>query len=364
MKIVMAGRGPYDYAMNAAKGWGGAEKQQWLLARELVERGHEVVITVLTNEPDTIQPEIDGVRFVTRPNTNLVREIWHVFQEEKPDWYYWRSAQAFFGPTVLLAHMAGVRTIYSCAFDMDCIPHKALTRRKKLWYLYKLGLDRTNRIFVQHKNQMQLLTNGYRGKASQVNNIVEMPHTVLPEQGYVSWVSAAFRTPKRPDLMIEIARTMPDVRFVVCGAPTSHRATLEYGEAIVQQLKALPNVDYRGHVTPQEAFNIIAQSRVMLSTSEAEGFPNTMLEAWSGKTPVVALGVDPGDVIVEHKTGYVTETVEQATEKLYNLLNDPVHRQQIGINGYNYVANNHSKAHVYDQFTRSLGVHDAELALA
>lgn len=355
MKMLIYERGPYAHAINATEAWGGAEKQQWVLSRELVRRGHEVTIVVNTNEPDDVLPEVEGVRFVTVPMGNSIPKLYRVLQQEKPDWYYRRTAQASLGPAVMVAKSLGVRAVYACAFDTDTIPQRALSRQKRLWYLYKLGLDLSDRILVQHIHQMNMLAPGYRYKANQVNNIVDLPEERPVKQNYVAWVVAALRTTKRPELLIEVAKALPDVTFVVCGVPKAHRGTLEYGNKIVEEFGKLPNIDYRGSVPPEEARRIISESQVFLSTSSGEGFPNTMLEAWSGYTPVISMDLDPGSVIAKYNNGLVVDSVDAFVNALSKLLDDADYRQQLGDNGRNYVESEHTAGRVYEQFKTALG---------
>ena len=105
------------------------------------------------------------------------------------------------------------------------------------------------------------------------------------------------RQPKRPDLLVEIAKKMPNTRFVIGGGPSLHRSPRGYGERIIEDLRALPNVEYVGQVPPEKAEQIIADAAVLLSTSDIEGFPNTFTQAWASGTPVVSLTVDPDNVI-------------------------------------------------------------------
>src|SRR5437773_6238472 len=107
---------------------------------------------------------------------------------------------------------------------------------------------------------------------------------------YVAWVGM-LRQPKRPDVLIEIARKAPGTRFVVCGASSTHRSPPGYGERIVETLCTLKNVDYIGYVAPEKAHQVMADASILLSTSDEEGFPNTFLQAWSSGTPVVSLKV-------------------------------------------------------------------------
>lgn len=354
MKLLIFGRGPYAHAINSAEAWGGAEKQQWLISKELVKRGHEVVIVVNTDDPDSIKPEVQGVRFITCPRGNSIPKLFRIFGEEQPDWYYHRTATYALGPINFVAKIRGVQSVYACAFDKDCIPRQALSSRKWMWPLYKWGLDLADRIFVQHPHQMSLLSQEYQEKAQQVNNIVEVPDETYAKEGYVAWMAAALRHTKRPHLLIEIAKAMPDTNFVVCGAPTHHRSSIEYGEQIIKDLKTVPNIDYRGSVPIKEAYQIIARSAVLLSTSSGEGFPNTMLEAWSSYTPVVSLDVDPGGVVDEHELGYVTHSVNETVMKLGGLMENPAELERLGSNGYTYVSQKHSPQHVCDQLEQAL----------
>lgn len=95
----------------------------------------------------------------------------------------------------------------------------------------------------------------------------------------VVWM-AVIRPGKRPDLLIEIARRLPTIRFIVGGAPSLSHWDASIIDDIMRQLRSLPNVDYRGHVAPSEALRIIGEASLFLSTSDGEGFPSVFLEAW------------------------------------------------------------------------------------
>ena len=89
------------------------------------------------------------------------------------------------------------------------------------------------------------------------------------------------RQPKRPDLLIEIAKRLPQIKYVVCGGtqPTDHhRDTVRQSS---NDFVELSNIEFRGQVAPVEAERVIAEAAVLLCTSDQEGFPNTFLQAWS-----------------------------------------------------------------------------------
>ena len=102
------------------------------------------------------------------------------------------------------------------------------------------GLSRTDRIFVQHTGQLAGLPSRWRSKASVLpkvcvsesngNLLFAMPHFERPK--YVAWVGTLIQF-KRPDILTELARNAPGIRFVVCGGPSN--SALGYGERIVHQ---------------------------------------------------------------------------------------------------------------------------------
>jgi glycosyltransferase involved in cell wall biosynthesis len=162
------------------------------------------------------------------------------------------------------------------------------------------------------------------------------------------------RQPKRPDILLELARRMPGTRFVVCGGPSDHRSPPGYGEQMAAALRTLPNVDFLGQVSPARAQDIIAGAGVLLSTSEEEGFPNTFLEAWSSGTPVVSLSVDPDNQLRRVGLGALSGSVDALAADLESLLRSPDRRDQIALRAREHVAQSHSQTVVVAAFQRAL----------
>ena len=262
----------------------GAERQQWLLGRALAASGWRVTFGVQEGLSSGRRAEIDGMEFVGIGGDGALAAWRRFLFEERPDWCYWRGAYHLLGAGVEIAKLAGVHTVFAAAFDSDVEPRRALTMRRRWWPLYAWGLTRADKILVQHQGQLTGLAKRWRSKADIVYSIAGPVSAMKPHaerKPYVAWVGQ-LRRPKRPDLLIEIARNSPGTRFLVCGGATDHRSAPGYGERIQQMLRAVPNVDYRGFVEPGKAEQVIADASVLLSTSDAEGFPNTFLQALGG----------------------------------------------------------------------------------
>jgi glycosyltransferase involved in cell wall biosynthesis len=356
MKIVFVNEGIYAYASGDPDAVGGAERQQWHLARALAATGWSVTVGAREALKTGERQVIEGVDFVGISGSQVLL-AWHrLLSSERPQWLIWKGASHLWGPLVEIAKRAGARTIFHTAFDNDVYPRRGLFRRRHWWPLYAWGLARTDKIFLQHQGQLSELAPSWRSKAYMLPAIAGRIGAVKPHferAKYVAWV-AMLRQPKRPDVLIKIARKAPAIQFVVCGGPSTHRSPPGYSQRIAEALCALPNIEYRGQVTPDQAMQVIADAAVLLSTSEEEGFPNTFLQAWSSGTPVVSLRIDPDRIIQELRLGTVSGSIEDTIAETNSLLASPQQREEIAGRARQYVVERHSEAPVILAFERAI----------
>jgi glycosyltransferase involved in cell wall biosynthesis len=160
------------------------------------------------------------------------------------------------------------------------------------------------------------------------------------------------RRPKRPDLLIDIARRLPSVRFVACGGPTTFATQEAYTRDVVAKLQAQPNIDFLGKVSREKSLQAIADAALLLSTADVEGFPNTFLEAWCCGTPIVSLSADPDGVIKRQGLGSVVGDPERAAAEITRLLSSPQSRDEIAHRTQDHVATAHSESAAVNAFER------------
>jgi glycosyltransferase involved in cell wall biosynthesis len=155
-------------------------------------------------------------------------------------------------------------------------------------------------------------------------------------------------------LLIEIARKLPAIRFVVCGGPSTLMSAPDYSGRIIDELGRTANVEYLGQVPPEKAHKLIAEAALLLSTSDTEGFPNTFVQAWSNGTPVVSLKVDPDHNIQRLGLGTVSGNTEGAALDIAALIDSANRREAIGRRARAFIIENHSAATVVGRFERAL----------
>lgn len=348
MKIVYANDVVYKYAIGDSSASGGAERYGWYLMRALAHAGWSVTIGVYTLPKGATQV-VDGVRFLgLSRRAHFLLDWYTLLRSERPDWCFYQCADHLWGPMVEIARWLGIRTAWSTMHDLDVQPRKAMMRRPKWWFLHAWGLRRSDIIFLQHHGQRDFLPVVWHKKTFLLPGIVLLPSDAITSQRErketVAWV-AVIRPPKRPDLLVEIARRLPTIQFVVCGAPTSGFWWVGKEEELARimgQLRTLPNVDYRGHVDPAQVLKVIGESSLLLSTSDGEGFPSVFLEAWAAGTPVVSLQIDPDQKISKGGLGAVTGTVESSVDALTVLMSSVERRQHMGIMARKHVEDVHN----------------------
>jgi glycosyltransferase involved in cell wall biosynthesis len=361
MKLVYVNDVVYAYATGDPSANGGAERYGWHLMHALANAGWSVTIGVHELLQEGEERQIDGVRFLGIGQGEGLQFLlaWYRFlKKERPDWCFWQCANHLWGPAAEIARWLGVRTVFSTMHDLDVQPRKALMRRKNWWPLYQWGLCRSEIIFVQHEGQRSFLPPTWQTRTYLLPGIVSLPVTYRPHSernGTVAWV-AVIRPAKRPDLLVEIARRLPTIRFSVCGAPQ-----YKYWEAgeiknIIGQLQSLPNVDYRGHVAPEQTLKVIGDASVLLSTSDGEGFPSVFLEAWAAGTPVVSLTIDPDHKIRKGELGVVADTIERAVDAVCSLMTDPERRQEMGTRARRHVEDAHSPVSAVRAFEAAVAI--------
>jgi hypothetical protein len=134
-----------------------------------------------------------------------------------------------------------------------------------------------------------------------------------------------------------IAR-LEDTTFELVGEATDME-----GAEIVSMLRALPNVVLHGQLERRATIERIASARALLNASPLEGFPNTFIEAWALRTPVISLSVDPEGLIRENRLGYVCDGDLDALERLLSRDSYELDLDRIR----EYAIRNHSSEHAW-----------------
>jgi glycosyltransferase involved in cell wall biosynthesis len=337
---------------------GGAERQQLLIADELVARGYRVSFVVLDHgQPDgehvrgirlfkcyEAEAGVPKLRFFHPRLTGL----WRAMARADADIYYQRGAGA---ETGLIAHWCRGHArafIFGVANDTTCLPVSPVLPRRSERVLFRYGVRHADAVIAQSVRQQRLLA-GTFGIAATV---IRSCHAPLPEPvdssgdpsrrvkpGGVLWAGRLSRE-KRPEWLIGLAEDLPECQFTVVG---QCNAGSGYGRDLTRRLASLPNVRWSGYVPYPRMQALYRQTEVVLCTSESEGFPNVFLEAWSCGRPVLST-VDPDDVVSTFQLGRVATDYPAIREQLATLPTERALWEAAGRRGAEYVRQHHATA--------------------
>src|SRR5713101_761991 len=345
---------------------GGAEVQQSILARALVRAGYRVSMICF----DFGQPQrvlLDGVMVLKayRPDAGLrvlrfihprITTLWRAMRAVDADVYYQRCSAMQTALVAVFCRSYGKRSIFASACDLDFVPGRQPIRYLRDRWLFERGLARVDRIVVQNVTQQQNCRANYGRESTQIPSCYELPDGASPRTGdCVLWVaSMRERDYKRPELFLELARRLPQRRFVMIGGADGASRRNTYFERIREAATSIPNVEFTGFLPLARVEPYFDQARVLVNTSVHEGMPNTFLQGWARGVPTVAF-VDTGARLRGEPLYRVVERVEEAAGEVERLFTDEAHWARASARCREYFGSTHSTSKVLERFEELLG---------
>jgi glycosyltransferase involved in cell wall biosynthesis len=310
---------------------GGAEVQQLILARGLIGKGYRVSLICM----DYGQPDkciVDGITVyrchAPREGIPVIRflhprltTVWSAMKRANADIYYQRTCGALTGIVAAFCRRYQRKFIFAAAHDFDFDPQLPLIRYARDRALYRWGLQCADVVLTQSNYQLESCKIHFGRLALQLSNCYAPPDTASSDPlGYVLW-AATMRKWKRPELFMDIAEKLPQIRFRMVGGPDDR----EYYEHLRRRALSIQNLQFGGFIPFVRIEQEFDGARVFVNTSESEGFPNTFLQAWSRAIPTVAFIDIQGPALPALQKAY---SIEQMTGTVFQLMtNDGLWRE-------------------------------------
>lgn len=294
---------------------GGAEYQAYLLAKRL-KKTVKVCFAFRNHYDKPPVSEADGFGLyairpypVNRLDDIFIREmprLSRIMAKVKPDIIYIRGGNAFGAAAAHHARKKGIKTIWHIAHDRDLIPpDPKLLLSNPVGFSHKkiieYGLVHSDTIIAQTRHQSDNLWKHYRRRC---DSIIPNWHPVPPPPAAkgasplkVVWI-ANFRPFKQPQIFIRLKEALggqSDACFIMIGRNTA------YPDLVTAAQKA--GIDTRGELSNHAVNTLLAESHLLINTSQMEGFSNTFIQAWIRNVPVLSLGADPDHILARGKIG-------------------------------------------------------------
>ena len=341
---------------------GGESVQQTLLARAFAELGLQVS-TVVKDYGQQDEEVIGAIHVLKtyRPGAGLpvlrflhprMSSVWRALGKADADVYYQSCAGALTGIVAEFCRQRGKIFVFRIAHDSDCLPGQQLIQYWRDRKIYEYGLRHAHLIAAQGTRQVDLLRDNYRLESVPVNMAVELPTGSDPVNRDIDvlWVNN-LRPFKRPELAIALARSLPNRRVVMIGGPAPGME--DYYERVRDEARQVANLEFRGALPYAQVNQEMLRAKVFVNTSESEGFPNSFLQAWVRKVPVVSY-FDPDGLIRQHGLGGVPGTPDEMVRMVENLLTEDALRRDVGSRAEAFVVARYAPASVASRYLELL----------
>ena len=336
---------------------GGAEVQQNLFAKALVKKGFQVSMICMDHGQDE-ELVIDGVRIIKayQPNAGIpllrffhprLSSIWKGMKQANADIYMQLSAGMLTGVVTAFCKLNNKKSIFYAASDADFRKNPThIKYRRDLW-LYQYGVRHADKILIQNPNQQRLCKLMYNRDSVQVPNVYALPESATNNpNGYILWVST-IRQLKRPELFLELAKLFPQYQFKMVGGVSSSDEMLY--QSIKTQADVLTNIEFVGFVPYSKVDSYFDGARLVINTSDYEGFPNAFLQAWARKIPTVSF-FDCGARADDQSVGFIVETLDEMSHVVEKLMTDDMEWRAQGVRCQAHFIENNSIEHGIDLY--------------
>ncbi len=337
---------------------GGAELQVALLAAELAKRGHQVTI-VGGDHGQPADRTLQGMRLRTggRFHTGGLLDtlralpvVLRIVAEEKPDytlilgWTTW----------LFFLHVAKpllrTKLVFICGLDTE-VNGVFRAQNPARGALFEYGVRHADLRLAMTDDQREQFHRAGQDCGLYRNLILPRiaPRKTAKDLALL-WV-ARCQPIKRPHLFLDLAARLPEERCVMI-CPDEDRALWE---SLESRARTLPNVEFLRRVPYHEIQEWYDRAQIFVNTSEAEGFPNSFIQAAQGGAAILSLAVDPDMVLTRYGAGLCAGgDVENFFREAARLLGDPAALSALQNQASQFVTELHDNAKNVDAFLSGL----------
>ncbi len=338
---------------------GGAEVQQVLIAKELRRYGFDISFVVGDYGQKAIET-INNMRVIKSFKNFYSNRLYRVlrfipdmislFQSLKTadaEIYYLRCPIFLLGQVTLFCKIYKRKLIFSATKDLDTQKDYIASFLFPINYLVLYGIIHADIIVAQNKYQKENFQKNFRRESIVIKNGVSISDFLIKRnRSFVLWVGRVIKW-KRPELFLDLAKGIKEASFKIISIPDRDKS---YNERIKQEADKIPNLEYKKFVPYEEIIQYFNEALLFVNTSSHEGFPNTFLQAWANKTPVVSLEIDPDEVICKNKLGFHSGTFEQMVKDVKLIIKNENLRREMGDNARKYVEKEHNVKRIAQQY--------------
>jgi glycosyltransferase involved in cell wall biosynthesis len=272
---------------------GGAEVDLYFLATEFARDCEFEVSCVVADYGQNDVEKIEDVTVIKSLNfrknvLNSLLRTWRALKQANADVYVMKCASAGVALVALFCKKFSRTFVYRTAHRHECdgtyLRQHFLTGRMFAW-----GLHQAKAVFTQNKTDSANLHATIGVPSTPVPNGHRLPPVHHQTRETILWVGRDHPI-KQPELFLELARAVPGEQFImICQNPAKDR----HFQNLTAEAGKIPNLQFIEHVPFNQIDAYFQRTKVFVSTSIAEGFPNTFIHSCKSSVAILSLNVNP-----------------------------------------------------------------------
>ncbi len=341
------------FNINSIESFGGATAQLYNIARELHNYEELIVYSLISDYPEIYFPDSDKFTFIRtfKNSDSPLKKIitYHKkIREMRPDVVIQRGLTVFSCLLAIYCKLFRIKFIFMFAHDREI--RGRYQKNNKRCLLFKLLLNYTSILVVQSNFQKGYLDEKYNRQCMIVRSGYEINKVNSHEKKTILWVGR-LEPWKRPEKFIRLAEHFPDEIFIMI-APKI-KGYENYADKIYKMAAGSKSIEVISFVHFQEIDSYYREAKLFVNTSEAEGFPNTFVQAFKNSTPVLSLNVDPDHILEKYHCGYCCGDDDSLMSKyMMQLINDNKKYSLMSQNSFKYAEENHDIKKLANELVR------------
>jgi glycosyltransferase involved in cell wall biosynthesis len=325
---------------------GGAEVDLYYLATEFARDDNFEVSSVVADYGQGDVETIEGVTLIKsldfqKNAINGLLRTWRALKKADADIYMMKCASAGVPLVATFCKLHRRIFVYRLAHQFES-NGTYVRRHPILGRLFNWSLRRADAVFAQNVTDEANLARTAGVSSRAIPNGHRLGSVQKQNRDMILWVGRDDPL-KKPKLFLELARAFPDEHFtMICQTLIKNR---HYAD-LISEADKIPNLKFIRHVPFNQIDSCFQRAKVFVSTSEAEGFPNTFIHACKCGTPILSLSVNPDDFLGRHRCGFCADGDWDSFVRMFRELLIPQNAQQYGANGRRFVEQNNDIAKI------------------
>jgi len=328
--------------------FGGAEVQMRFLSRELAKDKRYQVNLIVGDYGQQKKEKIEKVilwKFLNFDDSNIVKAVWISFnyflllKKINADIYFTTTAGPSIGIIAIFCKLTNKKHIHRTASDVD-VDGIFIKKNGLNGKLYKYGLQKADVVLTQSLDHKKKLIKNHGINSIIIKNSFVFNEEKKSKKYFTLWVSRCHPL-KKPELFLDLAKNFKDEKFkMICPSSSGQEG---FYKKIKNNTKNIKNLEFIEFVSFAEIQKYYNEAKILVNTSDYEGFPNTFIQAGIGNVPILSLNVNPDNFIKNYNCGYFAEGNFDLLKKQFSgLLKNEKTWKEKSKNINKYVINNHN----------------------